>query len=132
MERSEYEDYVDAFNSKDYERMVGYYADDVDFILNPAAGLVFKGKDAILGLYRPFHQAVEERVDIVNFADGGNCIFAEVDATFKPIPGKEQSVIDLPHGKGLPVTTFAIYDLDADGKFNRIRACSYSRHYADA
>ena len=131
MERAAYEDYVDAFNTKDYDRMASYYAEDVEFILSPERGLVFHGKDAILGMYKPFHQAVQERVDIVNFADGGNCVFAEVEATFRPIPGQQQSVIDLPHGKVLHVTTFAIYDLGPDGKFTRIRACSYSREYRD-
>ena len=132
MDRAAYEDYVAAFNGKDYDRMASYYADDVDFILSEERGLVFHGREAILDLYKPFHQAVEERVEIVNFADGGNCVFAEVNATFRPIPGKSQSVIDLPQGKMLHVTTFAVYDVGPDDRFTRIRACSYSRHYSDA
>ncbi len=132
MDRAAYEDYVAAFNGRDYERLGSYYADDVEFILNPQAGLVFHGRQAILDLYIPFHQAVEERVDIVKFAAGTDFIAAEVNATFKPRPGKDQSVIDLPHGKVLKVTTFAIYDLDEHDRFSRIRACSYSRHYEDA
>ena len=132
MNRAQYEDYVAAFNGKDYERLGAYYTDDVEFILSRERGLVFHGRQAILDLYRPFHEAVDEHVQIINFADGGNCVFAEVDATFRPIPGHSQSVIDLPHGKVFKVTTFAIYDLGAGDRFTRIRACSYSRHYEDA
>lgn len=132
MDRAAYEDYVAAFNGRDYDRLGSYYADDVEFILSLDRGLVYHGRQAILDLYRPFHRAVEERVDIVKFADGGNCVFAEVEATFRPIPGREQSVIELPQGKLLRVTTFAIYDLDASDRFTRIRACSYSRRYEDA
>ena len=132
MDRADYEDYVAAFNGRDYERLGSYYADDVEFILSEERGLVFRGRQAILDLYRPFHRAVDELVEIVRFADGGNFIAAEVNATFRPIPAQSQSVIDLPHGKVLKVTTFAFYDLGPDDRFTRIRASSYSRRYEDA
>ena len=132
MDRAAYEDYVAAFNSRDYERLGSYYADDVEFILSLERGLVFHGRQAILDLYTPFHKAVDEHVAIVKFADGGDFIAAEVNATFRPIAGQDQSVIDLPHGKILKVTTFALNDLDPSDRFTRIRACSYSRHYEDA
>jgi hypothetical protein len=132
MDRAAYEDYVAAFNGKDYERLASYYAEDVEFILSEERGLVFHGRQAILDLYRPFHRAVEERVEIVKFADGGDFIAAEVNAEFRPIPGTTQGVIDLPQGKVLKVTTFAISDLGPDDRFTRIRATSYSRRYEDA
>ena len=132
MDRAAYEDYVDAFNGRDYGRLASYYAEDVEFILSEERGLVFHGRQAILDLYKPFHKAVEERVDIVKFATGVDFIAAEVDAEFRPIPGQTQSVIELPPGKVLKVTTFAIYDLGPDDRFTRIRACSYSRRYEDA
>ncbi|HEY7806411.1 MAG TPA: nuclear transport factor 2 family protein [Croceibacterium sp.] len=132
MNRSRYEQYLAAFNGKDYETLGRFYADDVEFILSQERGLVFHGRDAILDLYRPFHQAVDEHVEVVKFASGGDFLAVEVDAEFRPIPGTSQSVIDLPQGKVLKVTTFAIYDLDPEDRFTRIRACSYSRHYEDA
>jgi hypothetical protein len=132
MDRAAYEDYVAAFNAREYDRLAAYYAEDVEFILSEERGLVFHGRQAILDLYKPFHQAVRERVDIVKFADGGDFIAAEVAAEFRPIPGTTQNVIELPQGKVLKVTTFAIYDLGADNRFTRIRACSYSRRYEDA
>ena len=131
MDRAAYEDYVAAFNGKDYARMAGYYAEDVEFILSEERGLVFRGRQAILDLYQPFHKAVDERVDIVRFASGGDFIAAEVNAEFRPIPGQTQNVIELPHGKVLKVTTFAFYDLGSDDRFTRIRAASYSRRYED-
>ena len=131
MDRAAYEDYVAAFNGKDYARMAGYYAEDVEFILSEERGLVFHGRQAILDLYQPFHKAVDERVDIVRFASGGDFIAAEVNAEFRPIPGQTQNVIELPHGKVLKVTTFAFYDLGSDDRFTRIRAASYSRRYED-
>jgi hypothetical protein len=131
VERAAYEDYVAAFNGKDYARMAGYYADDVEFILSAERGLVFHGRQAILDLYQPFHRAVDERVDIVRFAAGRDFVAAEVDAEFRPIPGQTHNVIDLPHGKVLKVTTFAFYDLGPDERFTRIRAASYSRRYED-
>lgn len=132
MDRARYEDYVAAFNGRDYDRLGSYYADDVEFILSEERGLVFHGRQAILDLYRPFHRAVEEHVEIVRFADGGDFIAAEVNATFRPIPGQNQSVIDLPPSKLLRVTTFAFYDLGPGDRFTRIRASSYSRRYEDA
>ena len=132
MDRAAYEDYVAAFNGRDYDRLASYYAENVEFILSEERGLVFHGRQAILDLYKPFHEAVDERVEIVRFADGGDFIAAEVNAEFRPIPGRSQSVIELPSGKVLKVTTFAFYDLGADGRFTRIRACSYSRRYEDA
>jgi hypothetical protein len=131
MDRTRYEQYLAAFNGKDYATLGQFYADDVEFILSRERGLVYHGREAILNLYRPFHQAVNEHVRIVRFADGGDFLAVEVDAEFRPIPGKSQQVIDLPHGKVLKVTTFAIYDLGPDDRFTRIRACSYSRHYED-
>jgi ketosteroid isomerase-like protein len=132
MDRAAYEGYVAAFNGRDYERLGGYYADDVEFVLSEERGLVFRGRQAILDLYRPFHRAVDEHVEIVRFADGGDFVGAEVNATFRPIPGQSQSVIELPQGKLLRVTTFAFYDLGPDGRFTRIRASSYSRRYEEA
>jgi predicted ester cyclase len=132
MDRARYEQYLAAFNGKDYDRLGEFYADDVLFVLNEERGLVFEGRDAILGLYREFHHAVDERVAIVKFADGGDFLAAEVAAEFHRIPGKSQNVIDLPEGKVLKVTTFAFYDLGPDGRFTRIRACSSSRRYEDA
>ncbi len=131
MDRAGYEDYVAAFNGRDYDRLGSYYADDVEFILSEERGLVFHGRQAILDLYRPFHRAVEEHVEIVRFADGGDFIAAEVNATFRPIPGQSQSVIDLPPGKLLRVATFAFYDVVPGDRFTRIRASSYSRRYED-
>jgi len=132
MDRARYERYLAAFNGKDYDALGEFYADDVEFILSEERGLKFHGREAILNLYRPFHQAVDERVEIVRFADGGDFLAVEVKAEFRPIPGRSQQVIDLPHGKVLKVTTFAFYDLGPDDRFTRIRACSYSRHYEDA
>jgi hypothetical protein len=132
MDRAAYEDYVAAFNGRDYARLASYYAEDVEFILSEERGLVFHGRQAILDLYKPFHRAVEERVDIVKFAAGDGFIAAEVDAEFRPIPGTSQGVIELPQGKVLKVTTFAFYDLGPDDRFTRIRAASYSRRYEDA
>ena len=132
MNRARYEDYVAAFNGREYDRLGAYYADDVEFILSEERGLVFNGRQAILDLYKPFHRAVDEHVEIIRFAEGDGFIAAEVDATFRPIPGQDQAVIDLPHGKVLKVTTFAFYDIGADDRFTRIRACSYSRRYEEA
>ena len=131
MDRARYEDYLAAFNGKDYERLGEFYADDVEFVLSEERGLVFHGREAILGLYRPFHRAVDEHVEVVRFADGGDFLAVEVSAEFRPIPGRTQSVIDLPQGKVLKVTTFAFYDLGPDDRFTRIRASSYSRRYED-
>ena len=78
MDRAAYEDYVAAFNRKDYARMASYYAEDVEFILSQERGLVFHGREAILALYKPFHEAVDERVDVVRFAAGDGFIAAEV------------------------------------------------------
>lgn len=131
MDRARYERYLAAFNGREYDALGEFYADDVEFVLSEERGLKFHGRQAILDLYRPFHQAVDERVDIVNFADGGDFLAVEVKAEFRPIPGRSQSVIDLPPGKMLKVTTFAFYDLGPDDRFTRIRACSYSRAYED-
>ena len=129
MNRARYEQYLAAFNGKDYDALGEFYADDVEFILSEERGLVFHGREAILNLYRPFHRAVDERVEIVKFADGGDFLAVEVAAEFRPIPGTTQSVIDLPQGKVLKVTTFAFYDLGPDDRFTHIRASSYSRRY---
>ena len=131
MDRARYEQYLAAFNGKDYTRLGEFYADDVEFVLSEERGLVFHGREAILNLYRPFHRAVDEHVKIVRFADGGDFLAVEVAAEFRPIPGETQQVIDLPKDKVLKVTTFAFYDLDRDDRFTRIRACSYSRRYED-
>ena len=132
MDRARYERYLAAFNGKDYDTLGEFYADDVEFVLSEERGLKFYGREAILNLYRPFHQAVDEHVEIIRFAEGGDFLAVEVDAEFRPIPGQSQSVIDLPHGKVLKVTTFAFYDLGPDDRFTRIRASSYSRRYEDA
>ncbi|MBO0749108.1 MAG: nuclear transport factor 2 family protein [Porphyrobacter sp.] len=88
MDRARYERYIAAFNGKDYDALGEFYAGDVEFVLSEERGLRFHGRDAILDLYRPFHRAVDEHVEIVRFADGGDFLVVEVNAEFRPIAGK--------------------------------------------
>ena len=65
MDRTRYESYLAAFNGKDYATLGEFYADDVEFVLSEERGRKFRGRQAILDLYRPFHRAVEEHVELV-------------------------------------------------------------------
>lgn len=65
MNRTEFETYLSYFNTRDYDRAMAYFSDDVVLRF---AGYNISGKTAFRGFYAFFHQYVDEEVLIRQFA----------------------------------------------------------------
>jgi ketosteroid isomerase-like protein len=66
--RADLEDYVAAFNRKDYARQISYYHPEVEYMVGT---IVLSGPDAIAAFYADFHEYSDENVLIHDFTRTG-------------------------------------------------------------
>lgn len=121
-------DYIRAFNNKDYPGQHAFYSDDVELALPDPTIDSLKGKAAIEEHYKKIHDIAEEAViPIIVLSDRGR-IFLQMEAYFKFKKEVEHSVLGLHvfQGDVLKLTTCAIYDLDEQGKMQRIKCHLFS------
>ena len=119
--------YIAEFNAGNYDALVRYYADDVT--LSFANGMTLEGRDGIVAFYRPFHKAVEERLEIGFLVMDARHIAVELGAEFRAREDFEAFPRrPLKAGDVVRITSFVHYDVDDDGRFNRIRVGTYREH----
>lgn len=126
MNEAEYRKYVAAFNSRDYEALDEFFADDV---VLQVLGYELRGKSAIRRFYGFFHEYVRETVMLRRFAEGEGISFADVVIRFEGLKeltperleaegfGKMSAV---PAGGRVEVQFFISYE-SSGGKLFRIR-----------
>lgn len=90
MRRSEFEKYLGYFNTSAYEDVHRYFADD---IILKFAGYEFTGKRSIRRFYQFFHDHLDEKIIVHQFAgDDENVI---IDVTVRLVAKKALSPADL-------------------------------------
>jgi hypothetical protein len=116
--------YIDHFNHKRYEKMVPFYADDVEVDL---AGIALKGPQAIVSFYTDFHRYVREFLEVkyVVVDDAGVAVelYSEFDC-FRDYPDTRLS---FRKGDVRRLLNFVHYDLH-NGQFKRIRVARYKQY----
>ena len=126
MNRAEFETYLNCFNSRDYEKAVSYFTDDVVLTF---AGYTLSGKEAFLRFYQFFHSYINEKVFIRQFAgDDENVI---IDAAVR-LEGKKalttavlkkngyERLAEVSRGDVVEIPQFIHYRIE-NGKFREIR-----------
>jgi hypothetical protein len=127
MTEAEFLKYIGHFNRAEYDELVRYFADDVT--LSFPDGNTLEGRDGIVAFYTPIHKAVQEtlEIDFLMVSDEHIAVelYTEFHAKedFPSFPGRA-----LKKGDVLRFTSFVHYDLDADGRFERIRVARYRQH----
>lgn len=82
MHKEEFEAYLDAFNTPDFDRLAGFLTEDAVFAHLPHLPQLI-GREAILDFYRGVKSKVHERVTPLNLFIDDHGIAAEVSTVFE-------------------------------------------------
>ncbi|KAM5344660.1 hypothetical protein ACJ41O_013195 [Fusarium nematophilum] len=121
--------YIRAFNAADYPAQHAYYADGVELVLPDSAIPTLKGSSAIMEHYKAIHASADETVvPIIVLSDRGR-LFLQMEAYFHYREEVEKAVHDyhVYAGDVVRIRCCAIYDLNDDGKMERITCYGFSQ-----
>ncbi len=74
MDRAAYDQYLEAFNARDYEGVLGFYADDFEIVF---LGHALRSRDEVRRFYGFLHAHLSERIRIERFISTGEMIAME-------------------------------------------------------
>lgn len=119
--REDLQDYIDAFNRKDYEHQISYYAPDVEY---KVGSIVLTSPRAIADFYADFHTYSDEFVSIGWFAMTGDKVAVTIPSWFGPFRDYKQNGLDFTAGQERRQVSFGWYHLK-EGQIHRIRVARY-------
>jgi hypothetical protein len=125
--RDDLEDYVAAFNRKDYERQISYYHPAVEYKVGT---VVLSSPRAIADFYADFHQHSDESVLIHDFIMDGDKIAVSLPSWFGPFKDYKKNGLDFTAGEERNIVSFGMYTLK-DGQIHRIRVARYNGPITD-
>lgn len=127
MNLQQYQRYIVAFNSRDYDRLHSFFADEV--VLH-TLGYEIRGKAGIRRFYDFFHDHVRETVMLRHFVEGAGIDFADVVIRFEGLKDLTPQrlaqegyakMTPVPQGGAAEVAFFISYESGADGRIVKIR-----------
>ena len=132
MNRQQYQEYIDHFNHKRYDKLKGYFTDDVtveyfDDAYGPyAPARTLHGPEEFARNYLALHAHTREILELGAFWSEGDLLFAELYTefhTFKDPP--RESGRAWKKGNVTIMTNWVLYNMDAQGKMKRIRIAHF-------
>jgi hypothetical protein len=124
MDPTIFREYLSEFNAANYDALVRYYADDVLFSFGN--GPTLRGRDAVVAFYRPFHEHVQETVEIQFLVMDSRHVAVELAVEFRALRDYDKFTRGpLKAGDVVRIISFVHYDLDGSGRFSQIRIGSY-------
>lgn len=75
MDRTQFEQYLACFNQRDYQGVLGFWADQ--FVLKAAPGVTLHTPDEVLHFYKFLHAYMDERLIVKNFLCDEHFTFIE-------------------------------------------------------
>ncbi len=131
MDRSRFENYVNAFNRRDYETLYSeFFAPDVKLY---TLGYLLDGSQALRNFYDFFHAYIEESLELTAFHQIEDGCFAELKMTLKAKNALTPAVLAehgyerlpaLPQGAEYETTLFIVYNVVND-RFSSIRCAEF-------
>ncbi|HSW18633.1 MAG TPA: nuclear transport factor 2 family protein [Ramlibacter sp.] len=124
MDRSRYEEYLIKFNARDYEGVLGYYADDFEIVF---AGYRLRGREAMLRFYGFFHRYVRESISLQAYVADANMVAIEARVRLEFVEDLTPEalrqagfdrLVGLPKGAVVELPQFIHYHVEG-GKFTR-------------
>lgn len=125
--RADLEDYVAAFNGKNYDRQISYYHPEVEYKVGT---LTLSEPRAIADFYADFHLHADENVAVHDFIMDGNQIAVTLPSWFGPFKDYKKNGLDFTAGEERNIVSFGIYTLK-DGQIHRIRVARYNGPVSD-
>lgn len=128
MDRASFDAYVAAFNRRDYDRVLDFWADafTVEF-----AGYTFRGPAEFLGFYRFFHAHAAETIEIEHFLSSAERVMIEVVVRLEGLDDLTPQIladagydrlVSLRRGEVIRIPQFIHYSL-RDSKFTSVICC---------
>jgi len=122
-----FRDYMDAFNTSDWDRLLGHYAPDIRLLIGNGTELV--GRQAIVDFYSKVKTQTQRTIEIVRCFADGNLLAAELQSEFL-------ALVDAPDFAARPMTrgdryfinSFALYESRND-QYKSIRAAVFRRDF---
>jgi hypothetical protein len=124
MTKEDFHRYIDHFNHKRYDKMVPFYADDVELDL---AGIALKGPQAIVTFYADFHQYVREFLEVKYVVADEEGVAVELYSEFDCFRDYPDARLSFKKGDLRRLLNFVHYDLQY-GQFKRIRVARYRQY----
>lgn len=128
MKRSDFDNYFKLFNARKYDEFIQYYADDLVYVMDAANDKIFYGTKELTDMYKELHQYLEEEVSIEHIAITDTFISVSVPTTLTCIKDFDVDGFAFKSKKGdvCHMVAFIFYDLNAEGKINKIRVAIQS------
>jgi hypothetical protein len=134
MNREQYQEYVDHFNAKRYDKVTGYFAPDITVEYydnadpNGPPARTLHGAKEFQESYHALHAHTREVLELGDFWSDGKLLFAELWTefhTFKDAPPDYR--LARKKGDVVIMTNWVMYNLEG-GKMKRIRIAHFRNH----
>jgi hypothetical protein len=125
MTRAEFDEYLEKFNSRDYDGFLDYYADGFEMI---HVGGCLRGRDEVMKFYNFLHRYIKEKVIIDHFISDERMIAMEARVELECIEDLSPEMVassdypklvSLKEGEKFVIPQFIHYHL-TNGKFIRV------------
>ena len=132
--KKDMDEYFEYFNSRDYDNIVSYFADDVElhygnnFSLESLPIFTTRGKDGFIAAYRHIHRTIDEKLHIGKLLIDDRNIFVEMWTEWCAFEEAEDNFMGLKMGEVFICTNYVLYELDENDKFKDIRVGHFRVH----
>jgi hypothetical protein len=134
MKREEFQEYIGCFNRRDYDAAVRYFADDVELQYftrctnEPQTYRTRYGPAGFKEHYTALHGKIDERLEVKTYLSDGKNIFVSIYTEFHALEDTVFTAGPMKKDDVFACTNFIVYDLDAQGKFKKIRIAHWAVH----
>lgn len=125
-----FRDYMDAFNSGDWARLLPHYAPDIRLVIGNGTELV--GRQAIVDFYSKVKTQTRRTIEIVRCFGDGDLLAAELQSEFLAVTeAPDFAVRPMAQGDRYFINSFALYE-SRDEEYVTIRAAVFRREFRPA
>lgn len=131
MNRDQFEDYLQVFNARDYDRLHReYFAPDMQLV---TLGYVLEGEASVRRFYSFFHRHVKESIRLIEFFPLGENFFAHLGMRLEAVRALTREALEsqglgrlpaIPAGSSFENEMFVHY-LVRNGRFRLVRCAVY-------
>lgn len=125
-----FRDYMDAFNSSDWDRLQRHYAPDIRLVIGNGTELV--GRQAIVDFYSRVKTQTQRTIEILRCFSDGDRLAAELQSEFLAlVDAPDFPVRPMAQGDRYFINSFALYE-SRNGQYSSIRAAVFRREFRPA
>ncbi|BBC71000.1 conserved hypothetical protein [Altererythrobacter sp. B11] len=127
---SRFRAYIDAFNAGDWQKLVTFYAPDVQLVIGNGTELI--GREAIVAFYTRVRAQARRTIEIVDCFHEGGILAAELESEFVVLADLDDFLgRPVRQGDRHYVNSLVLYEYDG-AVFTRIRAATITREFRPA